>query len=195
MGVGREDSDCRFPHDRLVHQARIGKDEYVNGDNLPLYHINALQAAMWLDYTDENGNLRSYDVLCLSEPDAIFLKPIPTHCGGLMATCSGGNSPGFLGSFFCHGPWVFDRHTAFKAIEFGKRMIARGLIEKGFPDRFWGLFCDLYGVQFTPFGPGTYSQNRLDRPEYIEGARKAVKSGAFYLHGLKTQEELTAVTV
>ena len=32
MGVGREDSDCRFPKERLVWQAAIGKDEYSAAD-------------------------------------------------------------------------------------------------------------------------------------------------------------------
>jgi len=42
MGVGREDSKCTFPIERLVHQAAIGKDSYVDGPNLPDYHIRAL---------------------------------------------------------------------------------------------------------------------------------------------------------
>lgn len=196
LGVGRLDSICNFPAaEGLVAETAIGKDEYVNGDNLPLMHVRALEFAMSMDYMDDDGQAQPYDLFCLTEPDAVFFKPLPLHRGGLMATYCGGNSPGFLGSFFCHGPWYFDRNSAFKAVEFGKRMIARGLIERGFPDRFWGLWCDLYGVRFTPLNPTySYSVNRIDRPEYVQQAREAVAKGVCYVHGVKTQEELNAIT-
>lgn len=194
MGVGREDSDCRFPTERLVYTAKIGKDSYVDGANLPEMHVRALEVALSLDYNQDTEAPQPYDSFALTEPDAIFLKPLPLHRGGLMATYSGGNSPGFLGSFFCHGPWHFDRWTAKQAVNFGKRMIAKGLVERGFPDRFWGLWCDLYDTKFTSF-PNSYSQNRLDRPEFIQQARDAIAKGAFYVHGIKTIGELQAVTV
>jgi len=194
MGVGRQDSDTQFPEARLVWTVDIGKDEYVNGANLPDLHVRALSCGLSLTYRDPDmEDEQPYTHFCLTEPDALFFKPPPLHRDGLMATYSGGNSPGFLGTAFFHGPWYFDRDTADKAVEFGRRMIDRGLIERGFPDRFWGLFCDLYGVKFTPFGKGTYSRNRLDRPEYIKEARQAIKDGIFYLHGVKTKEEMDAV--
>lgn len=194
MGVGREDTDCRFPKERLVWEAKIGKDSYVNGDNLPNMHVRAMSCALSMTYDEGADNPQPYTHICLTEPDAIFLKPLPLHLGGLMATYCGGKSPGFYGNAFFHGPWYVDRYTAEKFVAGGQAMLKCDLFELGFPDRFWGLWQELYGVKFHPLNPAySYSQNRLDRPQYIQEAREAIARGIGYLHGVKTQEELSAV--
>lgn len=191
MGVGREGSGCRFPQERLVWTAFYGKDEYVNGSNLPDYHIRAMSCALSLTH----GEDQPYTHFILTEPDAITLKPLPLHIGGLMATYCGGKSHGFLGNAFFHGPWYVDRPTAYRFVDGGKAMLHCGLIEQGFPDRFWGLWQELNCVKFTPLNPShSYSQNRLDRPQYIQEAREAIARGCCYIHGLKLESELQAVT-
>lgn len=194
MGVGRENSRCVFPKEHLVWQVNIGKDEYVQGPNLPDYHVRALSCALSLTYGGDAENPQPYTHFALTEPDAIFLKPLPLHPSGLMATYGGGNSKGFYGNAFFHGPWVVDRTTAQKFVDGGRAMLNCGLFELGFPDRFWGLWQELYGIKFTPMGRHSYSQNRLDRPEFIQQAREAIAAGACYTHGIKTAEELEAVT-
>lgn len=187
MGVGREDTHCRFPPERLVWQANIGKDSYVNGSNLIELHVKALEVALTLTHDEQ-----SYTHFALVEPDSIFLKPLPLHVGGLMATLGGYKSPGFHGNAFFHGPWYVDRETAKKVVAGGQAMLRVGLIENGFPDRWWGLWRELYDIRFTPLH--TYSRNRIDNPQFVIEARRAIKEGYCYVHGIKTAEELKAVT-
>lgn len=184
LGVGREDSEARFPGERLVGMVKIGKDSYVAGDNLIKLHLDALAYCLekYPDYTH----------YVLTEPDAIFTKPLPVLGTMFSATKVGGWSPGFHGRQFFHGPWCFNAVTAARFVEFGTRMLHAGLIERGFPDRFHGLLCDLYSLPWTNF-PG-YSQNRLDQPKYVDDARQAIKDGYHYIHGIKTEAELRAVT-
>lgn len=190
VGIGRETTSCEWPckvgERRLVAVQNIGEDSYVHGDNLIRLHIDTLDYLLSLagDYTH----------FALTEPDAIFLKPLAPECPvyGLRATLQGGRSPGFLGSFFCHGPWILDRHAATYAVNSARRMLKVGLIEQGFPDRFWGLLCDLYDLPYSKFNG--YSQNRLDTPQFIENARQAIAGGCAAIHGIKSQEELRAVT-
>lgn len=190
LGVGRETTSCEWPvrvgQDGLVNVTNIGEDSYVHGDNLIRLHVDTLDYMLSL--------IGDYTHFCLIEPDTIFLRGItqndvPTY--GFRATLVGNKSPGFFGSFYCHGPWIFDRHGAQFAVNSARRMLNVGLIEQGFPDRFWGLVCDLYGLPFTKLH--AYSQNRLDRPEYIQQARQALADGAFAIHGIKTDGELRSV--
>lgn len=190
IGVGREDSDCRFPAERLVGTVKLGKDSYVSGDNLIRYHLDAL------DYVLHNNCTSiKYGRVILTEPDAIFLKPVPNTPACLSGTLCGGNSPGFLGSFFAHGPWIMDMMTAELVVRYGRRMLDRGLIEHGFPDRFYGLITDLFhDIGFHDLRPLTYSKNLLDRPEYIRGARQCIEAGGFAVHGIKSKDQLDTVT-
>ena len=190
LAVGRENSICNFPMERRIGHIRIGKDSYVNGDNLIKYHLGALEHCL----TEPNIRQNKYTHFYLTEPDAIFLKEPPLVGEGLRGTLSGGHSIGFHGSRFFHGPWIFDIATAISVVFYGHRMVNAGLIELGFPDRFYGLLCDLYtDVKFYPLS-NTYSQNRIDRPEFVQQARQAIEDGCWYIHGLKTQDELHAVT-
>lgn len=188
LGVGREDTTCLWPavDDQFIGSIKEGKDSYVSGSNLIEMHLGVL------DYCIDT--YFQYTHLVLTEPDAIFLKPLPSLMHGIMGTLAGGRSEGFHSSFYFHGPWVMDIRTAEQVLMRGQRLLEAGLIERGFPDRFYGLLCDLYceEIQFKKF-PG-YSQNRLDRPEYIAQAREAIKAGAHYVHGIKTAQELQAVT-
>ena len=190
LGVGRETTSCEWPakvgQGGLVNVTNIGEDSYVHGDNLIRLHVDTLDYMLSL--------IGDYTHFCLIEPDTIFVRPIGTQDTpnyGLKATLVGQGSPGFYGSFYCHGPWIFDRHGAQFAVNTARRMLKVGLIEKGFPDRFWGLLCDLSGLPYTRLH--AYSQNRLDRPEYIQQARQAITEGALAVHGIKTEMELKSV--
>lgn len=188
LGVGREDTTCLWPavDAQFVGSIKCGRDSYVNGDNLIRLHLEVLQRF---------GEIEApfYTHIVLTEPDAIFVKPLPELPLGMMGTPVGFRSDGFHGSTYMHGPWIFDIVTARQVVELGMRMLNCGLIERGFPDRFYGLMLDLWPeIGFTKF-PG-YSQNRLDRPEYVAQAREAIAQGAYYVHGIKTEQELRAVT-
>lgn len=186
LGVGREDSTSLWPavDDQFIGSIRVGKDSYVDGDNLIRLHLDVLKHCLTLE---------KYHEFILIEPDTLLLKEPPGVPFTFRATLKGGNSPGFLGSYFAHGPWRFPRHVAQRVVTCGERMLKVGLIERGFPDRFYGLLDDLYDIGFCNHAEN-YSQNRLDRPEFIQQAREAIKAGAWAVHGVKSPQELQAVT-
>lgn len=186
VGVGRINTICKFPSQRLIYQMDSGLDSYVNGDNLPRLFLSAVNR---FAYAPE---LHQYDTAIILEPDTIFLKPPPPHPGGLAAVLAGGNSPGFHGTQYFHPVWRVDRETAKLMVEYGERMLQCGLIELGFPDRFIGLMVDLYDIPWTPFPE--YSQQSLDTPTKIQQAREAIIEGAVAIHGVKTFDQLQAVT-
>ena len=79
-----------------------------------------------------------------------------------------------------------------QVIEFGGRMLKAQLYEKGFIDRFLGLMADLYNLPIT--AAPSYSTDTIDRPEFMQAARDAIKNGAVYLHGVKTESQLLELT-
>lgn len=192
LGVGREDSDCRWPtgpeNRSMIGHIEVGKDSYVNGDNLCRRIVDVLERLV------DGQEFQAYTDFLLTEHDAIFLHGLPGHMGGMITTLGGYGGSGFTGTKFYHGPWWVDRQTAGEMVLYGRRMLKLGLIETGFPDRFIGLMDDLYDLGVSYSDEWTYSRNALDRPEYIQEARKAIERGAWYVHGIKTEAQLKAVT-
>lgn len=191
LGIGREDSECRFPWPvragvGCIGVKEIGKDSYVNGDNLPKLLLDTLEYCL-REYT----TFHSY---CLVEPDVIFMRPLPEeHPGGIVTQHMGGSSAGFFGRNYYHCPWWVDRMTAAAIVIRGRKMLECELIECGFPDRFLGLLLDLHpDVRVHP--AKWYSRNLFDRPEFIAEARAALKAGAWGCHGIKTADQLFDVT-
>lgn len=186
-GIGRIDTSCVWPNG-CRYTTDIGMDSYVNGHNLCSRLVKALTHFL------EERQFADFSDVCLIEYDSIFTRPLPEHPGGLATHIAGGNSTGFKGTRYFHTPWWVDRPTAEMIVNEGWRMIHNGDIEHGFPDRFLGLLCDRQPeIKVVPL-LDTFSVNTIDRPEYVEMARAAVKRGAFYLHGIKTESQLKAVT-
>jgi len=133
----------------------------------------------------------NYRRFCLIESDVIFVRPLPEHPGGMVATLSGYRSEGFHGEKFWHCPWWISHLCAEKILRWGKLMLACGLDEQGFIDRFLGLQQSLYPLQITE--SGWYSRNTI-LPEHYAEARTALERGAVGCHGVKTEECLRALT-
>ena len=94
---------------------------------------------------------------------------------------------------FFHTPFVMGWEICRRIIKYGEAMLLAELLEQGYPDRFLGLMVDLHYLPWSDI-PGTYTQNTIDRPEYVLEARKAIADGAWYIHGVKTAAQLKAVT-
>lgn len=183
LGIGRVNTKCVWPSERLVGYHDVGEESYVNGDNHIRRFLDTVEHCLTSEY------LKVYSAFCLTEADACLFAPVPEIKPGQFITLPmGGGSDGFYGTQFFHTPWFMDRIVAGRILRYGKRMLRAGLIEKGFIDRFLGLLVDLSDIEVTP--AEAYSQNTLDTPEKIQDAARAVREGAWHVHGLKTPEQL-----
>ena len=187
LGVGRADTVCSWPiTPGFIGEVRLGNESYAAGDN----HIRRM-----LDLIEHFLTLKDYGALVVIEYDGIFLQPIPKlKVDTFYAKLAGGGGPGFLGSMYVHTPWCMDRLAAGRILKYGRAMVNAKLIEQGFLDRWFGLMIDLYDLQWRDTGEGTYTQNTLDTPEKMADARRAVAAGAWYVHGVKTPQQLEELT-
>lgn len=121
------------------------------------------------------------------EGDVIFIREIPNDArnGGTLA---GGNSEGFVASHFLHCPWMFSAAELLHFIHRAPRMMAIGLNERGFIDRFLGLYEDIHGPIFTLLP--NYSRNTIDQSDI----RAIRASNAWAVHGVKDSATLKAIT-
>ena len=180
LGVTTIGGGCYWPTANVVE---IGPNRYVSGSHLCNRLLDTIAAALE----------RGASEIIAAEYDTLFFKPLPLLPPGLTMNRKGGGSDGFKGSAFYHGPWCMEAHTGAKVVEFGREMIKRGDIERGFPDRFIGLLAEQAGITVNESVFTSYTQNTLDRPEFLEQARQAVKDGATAVHGVKTQAQLEAI--
>jgi hypothetical protein len=176
-----------FPQLDGPEKVWLGEDSYVHGDSLPRLLVDSFKHGLMKTF---------YDDFCVIENDSIFVRPLPEHPGGLCTTNGAGWAPGFHGSCAWHTPWWADRKTAELIVEYGERMLKANLLERGFPDRFLSLLVDLYKIQVTP--APAFSCNLIDTPEFVAAARWAIgpqnPNPVCYVHGIKTAEQLGAVT-
>lgn len=179
IGIGTTDGGCKFPDGCASYN--IGRNEYA-GRGLIERLVQTFHLASTAGYTD----------VCVIEYDTI-LAPLEPHPGGFVTHIAGHQSQGFKSRDYYHTPWWADRQTAARIADCGTRMLREGDIERGFPDRFLGWMFERFGL--GPIVPAkAYSQNSLDRPEFIEGARQALTNGARFVHGVKTFDQLRAIT-
>lgn len=187
LGVGREDTECNWPAvgGQFLGAIRIGKESYATGDN----HLTRMLALI-----EHFLSFKELTHLVVIEYDGIFLAPIPKlHADTFYGKVAGGNSPGFRGSMYLHTPWCMDRLAAGRILKYGRAMLKAGLNEQGFLDRWFGLMIDLYDLQWRDTGDGTYTQNTIE-PAHYEDFKRALQSGIWYAHGVKTPEALRLVS-
>lgn len=189
LGVGRTDRQVTWPHPEgtrsFVGSIRIGTESRAQGSNHP---ERLLKLLSWFISASE------YDDICVIEYDGIFLRPLPRGGPGtgFETTPAGGGGDGFAPCTFFHTPWWFNRSVARQVIEYGERMLKMNIFEGGFLDRWLGLMVELYRLPWTP--AFAFSVNSLDRPEYIDHARKVIAVGCYYVHGVKTPDQLHQLT-
>lgn len=186
VGFDREDQRVSWP-DGILCAKSIGKGGYVGPGKLCAFLLDCF------DYLVRTPLFDSYTDFCVVEHDAIFLKLLPPHPGGLVTHMGGhGGDPNFRGQHFYHCPWWADRTTATKIVDWGSRMLRVGLNEHDFPDRFLGLMADLYDLPIT--SSASFSVNAIDTPSHLAAARASIRLGAYFVHGVKTEEQLRDVT-
>lgn len=184
LGIGRTNQKCEWPSDiNYVHD--IGESGHVGRGNLPLRLVTAFE------YMATTKQFNGYDRFCLIEADSIFTRPMPAAAKWFSANLACGPAPGFRGNLGFHCPWIADHMIACAIAGHGYRMIANGDIERGWPDRFIGWLVEKNEIPWSK--ANTYSRNALDRPEYVEQAREAIRNGVYHVHGIKTLQQLAAL--
>lgn len=185
-GIGRTDSKCVWPAG-IWRTDNIGKEGYVGKGKLCERLVDAMAMFAF------NKAFEEFTDLCLIECDAIFTKGLPKHSGGLISHLAGGPSEGFLSTRYFHTPWWVDRETASMIAGMGAQLIRQGTIENDFPDRFLGLICDRY-PEIKVTQSNTFSTNLIDSIPLLLAARLSIETGAYYIHGIKTEAQLRGVT-
>lgn len=165
----------------------LGPDFGRGGHHLCVNWINT-----WKRFLNDE-RFKDYEAACIVEYDCLFTKAVPTFSGGIAATFAGGPYPGLKANQFYHPPWIADRQSAAKMIEYGEKMIADNDTERGFTDFFVGRMKDLFGLEIQSLS-GVYSRNTMDQPSDQTLARSLIKEGRlFMVHGVKTQEQMKAI--
>lgn len=184
MGVTPEDSMHQWPPG-IRHQTVLGLAGYMT-PNL---------VKRWIETWDLVQRSPEYTDFCMIEPDSVFLRKPPVHPGGMFTHLSGGGIVGgtFKAQKFFHTPWWADKAAAGIIVEEGRKLIAEGEFENGSPDFFLGLISDRrpdLKIRETK----TWSCNGGSLGHLRESAEQAIREGAWFLHGLRTPEELRWMT-
>lgn len=129
--------------------------------------------------------------IAVSEYDSAFLKPLPESLPGFWTHVGGHKSPSFQANDYFHTPWIADREMAYKIVAYGHLMLMEGDIEGGHPDRFIGWMFQRFGLPYTRLP--AYTRNTIETPEEIEQARKAIRNGCFFIHGIKSAISLQQI--
>ena len=187
---GRHPWPAGVPH-MAIGQARpwpmpgVAKQPY--DDNLCRKFIRTMRAVFYdprfSDVTD----------MCIVEADGLFLQRPPAHPGGFVAHFCGYCPPEWKSGdgMFCHCPWWMDRETAKVLIRVGDKMIAEKNIGNGSPDVFVGKLIKEAEVKFTASRTWSCNGGGLHNPDSnMAAALKAVKEGVWFVHGLRTKEEM-----
>lgn len=141
------------------------------------------------DLFTKDPALAGYKALVVVEYDSVFLKPAPEIPDGAFTHLAGGNIPGFKAERFYHCPWAASRRAAGIIAEEGARLIAEGEFERGSPDFIMGLILDRR-PDLGLFETGTFSVNGGNLTDRKAAAVEALAAGTWFLHGIRTQEEL-----
>lgn len=182
IGITTLGGKCRWP---TLDQYEIGKDSYVDGPHL---------CERLLDTIDWCLSLRATEII-VAEYDTLFFREMPKPFpSGLVMNRTGGGGDGFKGAQYYHGPWCMNAETAREVVTVGRDMIMEGEIERGWPDRFIGWLAEFHKIPVVDGFFQNYTQNALDRPQFLEEARAAILSGAHAVHGCKTPAQLEYIT-
>ncbi len=135
--------------------------------------------------------LTHYDVFLFAECDCVIFRKPPEHPGeGMTAFVFGNAEERFAAKQFPHGLWYFDRKTI-KGLLFAIAYSPQ-VFEGGYGDRWLGALCQIAGLKIWHEAT-CFSRNSLDRPEFIRDAKFAYQNGAWWIHGIKTEEMLRQV--
>jgi hypothetical protein len=186
MGTCPEDSTHEWPPEvRLVRD--VGKNGYSSPALIKRW-VNTINTVL------HSSSCSAYDAFCLTEYDGVFFRQPPEFTGGLWTHLAGGKlNQGEMASRFYHTPHWFDREAGSKILEHGRKLVAEGQFELGSPDVFLGRIIEELKLPYHETNTFSVNGGMLEIPEYWEAAKKYVREGGYYCHGLRKREQLVAL--
>lgn len=134
---------------------------------------------------------RNFPYYVFNEADSLVLRPsLPPPGPGLFCFVFGDSGTEFKGSQFFHYAWWMDRETLGRIIEAVNKYPLD--IEKGFQDRALGFIAGIEGIEVHHAEDFIYSRNTIEKEEDFAAIR-AKASTIRYIHGIKTEEQLSRV--
>lgn len=195
LGAGTEDGLCEWPEPIMrLDTGKLGK------------RITGGISAIWGLVEQEMDVLQaflstSYDACCIIEADNIFVRKPPEHPRTMLYLVNviANLHPGiFKTTVYFSTPRYCDRTTAEHLVHWGRKMIASGDHEHWISDRFMAHIAYTAQLRFKhwpsftafPFGWSACPPQEA----FIKDARAAIAMGDISIHGIKTAEQLEAIT-
>ena len=172
-------SDCKFVHN-------IGEEGWLTPGFL-IRWVNLWKVLL------SDQKYEEYDSFLVTPFDVMFLKPAPIHEGGLITHLAGFKlNYGEKANTFYHPPWWADRKSAKVIVDHGEKLISEGTWELFAPDVFLGLIIEETKLSWRDCD--VYSVNGGMMKECLPNAIKAVKNGAWFVHGVVNKEQMDALS-
>lgn len=183
IGVGCVDGNHDWPENTPSIQCGFNR-RMDETDNLSRKLLGTIEHA--LNSTDATH-------FCVIEHDALIFKPAPPHPGGLVATLAFHPPPEW--KMKCqsgyHTPWWMDREAAGKLMAAGLEILKESPRDVITPDAFIGLCAERSGC---PVHNGnTWSVNSGNLEYRKSGCEEAIRTGAWYIHGVKSDDDFNFV--
>lgn len=195
LGAGSEDGKCEWPEPVLrLDTGKMGK-RITNG-------ISAIWGLVEQEIQILEAFLTTrYQFCAVVESDNVWVRRPPDHPGGLLYLINLMTNL-HLGIFatpvYASTPRICDRETAGHLIHWGRQMIGRGDVELWISDRFMMKVAFTGRIRFQHFPSWTSFplpwSGMPVKEAFIKDARAAIHLGNFCLHGIKTAEQLEAIT-
>lgn len=192
LGVNTKEKPHDWPEN--CPTVDIGEDHYLNGTDFLCRRLLETIA-----YVLREKKFEHYTHFMFVEHDAVFIRKLPEEKPGLVTPYPGfcPKEWGLNSLWFIHTPYWADRATCQRIVETGYELLSEGIFDKGNPDSFIGSIiarADLPWEHFPKFktfsvNSGSLSEDPMKGPLRVS-IRQHIKEGCFYVHGLKTPEEL-----
>ena len=182
FGVTRLNTRLTFPEP--IPTRAIGDEHYILGDNQPRRIIDTFR---WFN---EDARFKNHTHAWIMQADSLILGKLPEIEADIAGLLNGGPCKGFKASCFYHPPWIVSHKGAAEFIECGEKLLAEGECEHGIPDYFFALVCETMGVKVQTLEGALSVNSTTLMTEHVEHNIAAIKAGAWYVHGVKTQAEL-----
>ena len=191
LGAGTNDRTCEWPEPVIrLDTGKIGKKETPAGSSI--YGLVEQELDIWKYFLDHP----QFDSVCVVEADNLFVRKPPEHPGGiylvtLLPNCE---RPGLFKTpvYFSTPRWA-DRVIVEALYSKGVEMFRRGDVEHFISDRFPALICYRHQIPWKATPNWSPSVRAVSESEWISEARSAIRAGAWCLHSVKTQAQLSAL--
>lgn len=194
VGCGSKDGETKWPEDiPVLNTGEMGLRTLPIGGTaiwgLLQQELDILEAFIGTDYKS----------VAIVEADNLIVRPFPAHPGKLLLAPIVPNlSPHFTTPVYFSTPRYYDRETAGHVLHHAKDLLRDDFNEHWCSDRFVALAAFRARVRYMNFGwtqlPVKGPGDKDYKESFIRDARVAISLGFHSIHGVKTDEQLKAIT-